>query len=110
MYTLGLYGNVTKWQSQANVPLKECEMPPDDRHIPASISSTAPEMADDSREKLLQSFARLVSKGYATKADADGSGYPVEVVCGNAVPIRGNVHIGLGRAISRTKIDKQFAR
>ena len=62
------------------------------------------------RKKLRAGYDRLVEKGLAKDSDEDGNGFPVSIIYPKEVPIRGNVHIGLGRAISRSKINKDFAR
>jgi hypothetical protein len=60
-------------------------------------------------EEMLESFRCLEAKGYAKRADADGTGYPVAVVCPETVPNR-DVYWELGRALSREEIDRQFAK
>jgi len=63
----------------------------------------------EARERLLQTFKRLTDKGYVKAIDADSTKIPVSVVYERAVPLRGNVHITMGRTLSRSKIDKLFA-
>ena len=62
------------------------------------------------RADLLASIKRQQEKGYVKRIDPQSDDLPVSIPYAAEVPIRGNVHFGLGLSLSRRKIEKQFSR
>jgi len=64
----------------------------------------------EARSRLKATFRRLQEKGQIKKIDVDADDLPIAIPYPNEVPIRGNVHFGEDRAMTREEINKQYKK